>query len=161
MGIYASYDDIKLLFSRLDMNRDGRVRYSEFCNAIVPNDPYCASIVNRRNSNNIRGYYRDDCFTYTTRLDFKDLMRTMISVERDIELQRQRLSKYRLFNTYDSYKAVDLNGDSIVTINEIMTFLEENGQYVSPQDVTLLMERLDKDKDGRISYIEYTDELRP
>lgn len=78
IGVFASYDDVKLLFKRLDTDRDGRVRYSEFCNGIEPSDPYCASVLNRRGSNNVRSYYRDDCFSYTTRLDFKDLMRKMI-----------------------------------------------------------------------------------
>jgi Ca2+-binding EF-hand superfamily protein len=35
-GIYASYDDLKLFFKAYDSNKDGKVRYSEFCDAIVP-----------------------------------------------------------------------------------------------------------------------------
>lgn len=40
-------------------------------------------------------------------------------------------------------------------------FLDEAGFLASEQEVKLLMERMDKDKDGRISYIEYSEELRP
>jgi Ca2+-binding EF-hand superfamily protein len=36
LGIYASYDDLKLFFKAYDSNKDGKVRYSEFCDAIVP-----------------------------------------------------------------------------------------------------------------------------
>ena len=47
---------------RFDTNKDGRVRFSEFCEAVVPLDPYYATLVNRRTSNNIKGYYREDSF---------------------------------------------------------------------------------------------------
>jgi len=83
IGVFATHDDIALFFKRYDVNHDGKIRYSEFCNAIVPNDPYHATLVNRRPSNNIRtSYYKDDVFTAGTRLFFKDLLKTTFSVER-------------------------------------------------------------------------------
>src|SRR6185437_15853964 len=84
IGIYASYDEIDLFFKRYDKNRDGKIRFSEFCDAFTPSDLYYASQLNRRNSNN---YYpsrydpKDSCFSYSTRLEFKEMWRTHIRVE--------------------------------------------------------------------------------
>lgn len=36
IGIYASYDEIELFFKRYDKNRDGKLRFSEFCDSMCP-----------------------------------------------------------------------------------------------------------------------------
>jgi Ca2+-binding EF-hand superfamily protein len=51
LGIFASFEEIELFFKRYDKNRDSRLRFSEFCDALVPNDPYYAAMVNKRSSN--------------------------------------------------------------------------------------------------------------
>lgn len=73
IGVYASYEEIDLIFKRYDKNRDGKFRFNEFCNALVPSDSYYASMLNRRNSNSYspRRYEpRDSCFEYSTRINF-------------------------------------------------------------------------------------------
>jgi len=39
--------------------------------------------------------------------------------------------------------------------------LEDNRVYANDNDLTILMNKFDSDKDGRISYVELADELRP
>jgi len=40
IGIIASYDEIDLFFKRYDQDQDGKMRFSEFCDAMTPIDPY-------------------------------------------------------------------------------------------------------------------------
>lgn len=40
LGVYASYDEIDLLFKRYDKNRDNTLKFSEFCEAMLPKDVY-------------------------------------------------------------------------------------------------------------------------
>lgn len=160
--MFATFEDIELFFKRYDTNRDGKVRYSEFCSAVVPIDPYHAALVNRRSSNYIKNtYYRDDVFTAGTRLFFKDLFKTHFSVERQAEYLRQRLSRDPDFNLFDAFKSCDINDDGIVTRSEIRRLLDERRIFVSELEISALMDKLDKDKDGRVSYSEFADELRP
>jgi len=39
--------------------------------------------------------------------------------------------------------------------------LEERGIYVNELEVSTLVAKLDKDKDGRVSYSEFAEEMRP
>lgn len=40
LGVYASYDEIDLIFKRYDKNRDNTLKFSEFCEAMLPKDIY-------------------------------------------------------------------------------------------------------------------------
>ena len=65
IGVYAGYEEVDLFFKRYDTNRNGRVSFSEFASALLPTDPYYATMVNRRSSNSVylRKYDpRDACF---------------------------------------------------------------------------------------------------
>jgi hypothetical protein len=68
---------------RYDKNNDRRIRFSEFCDSIQALDPYYASILNKRTSNDTRGrfYSRDDCFLPETKIEFKNLWRTHFKIE--------------------------------------------------------------------------------
>ena len=83
IGIYASYDEIELFFKRYDKNRDGKLRFSEFCDSMCPIDGYYSQILNRRKSNdvNMRNEPRDACFAYSTRFEFKEIWRTHLKIE--------------------------------------------------------------------------------
>ena len=84
IGVYASYDEVDLFFKRYDTNKNGRISFSEFASALIPTDPYYAAMVNRRSSNSVylRKYDpRDACFQFSTRQDFKDLMRSHMRSE--------------------------------------------------------------------------------
>lgn len=54
-----------------------------------------------------------------------------------------------------------MNEDGIVTGKEISNLLSSKGFYVNPKEVDNLMDKFDKDRDGRISYTEFVDEFMP
>ena len=149
-------DELDLFFARYDKNSDGRIRFSEFCDAFTPLDVYYGTLLNRRTSNNIRGRYysRDDCFMNDTKLEFKQVWRTHFKIETFAEQLRQRLAKRPGFNIYEAFGSCDLNEDGKVTKQEIKKLIESRGFYVSEKEMHTLIEKIDKDKDGRISYAE-------
>jgi Ca2+-binding EF-hand superfamily protein len=48
-------EELDLFFKRYDKDQDGRIRFSEFCDAFTPADAYYATLLNRRTSSNTRG----------------------------------------------------------------------------------------------------------
>ena len=48
LGLVPSEDEIELWFQRYDKDRDGRLRFAEFCEAFVPHDPSYANVINSR-----------------------------------------------------------------------------------------------------------------
>jgi len=47
-----------------------------------------------------------------------------------------------------------LNDDGTVSKDELRRLIESRGFYVSEKEVHQLIEKIDKDRDGRISYAE-------
>jgi Ca2+-binding EF-hand superfamily protein len=53
--LVPSQDEIELFFLRYDKDRDGRLRFTEYCNAFIPLDGHFAAMLNSRKS-----YHRSD-----------------------------------------------------------------------------------------------------
>lgn len=76
IGIFPSLDELDLFVKRYDKDMDHRLRFSEFCEAFLPLDSYYSNLVNRRTSNDVRGYAKDDCFLTSTKLEFRNVWRS-------------------------------------------------------------------------------------
>ena len=48
LGMVPSQDEIELFFYRYDKDKDGRLRFTEFCEAFVPLDQSYAHMINSR-----------------------------------------------------------------------------------------------------------------
>lgn len=82
------------------------------------------------------------------------MWRTHFKTESYSESLRQRLYKRPGFNLYEAFISCDLNDDGTVSREELRRLIESRGFYVSDKEVNQLVEKLDKDRDGRISYSE-------
>ena len=91
-----------------------------------------------------------------TKLEFRNVWRTHFKIEVYAEHLRQRLNKRPGFNVFEAFTSCDLNEDGIVSKDEIRRLIESRGFYVSEKEVDTLIEKIDKDKDGKISYSEVT-----
>jgi Ca2+-binding EF-hand superfamily protein len=160
IGIFPSIEELELFVKRYDKNNDLRLRFSEFSDAFTPVDAYYASLLNRRTSNDTRGrlYQRDDCFLGQTKLEHKNVWRTHFKIESFSESLRQRLYKRPGFDVYEAFTSCDLNEDGIVSKDELRRLIESRGFYVSDKEVSTLVEKIDKDKDGRISLHEVSNQ---
>jgi len=54
-----------------------------------------------------------------------------------------------------------MNEDGRITKVEIKALFDNHGLYLSEEDAQKFMDRYDKDKDGRISYAEFREEITP
>ena len=52
------------------------------------------------------------------------------------------------------FKLIDLDDNGYITMNELEKVFEDFGMNLTYDDLQILMERYDKDKDGRISFKE-------
>jgi uncharacterized protein YneF (UPF0154 family) len=145
-----------LYIKRWDKNNDHRLRFSEFSDSFLTLDQYYANLLNRRTSNDTRGrlYQRDDCFLSETKIEFRNVWRTHFKIESYSESLRQRLYKRPGFNLYEAFISCDLNDDGTISREELRRLIESRGFYVSDKEVNQLIEKIDKDRDGKISYAE-------
>ena len=163
LGMYANKDSVYLFVKRYDNDSDGRVKYTDFCNAFTPKNGTYSSILNGR-----RAYYmhqsgvdRRDYFTRDTRDLFMKAWRVHLSVEESAEFLRKRLGRRPRFSASEAFSAVDADNNGFLTRDEFGDILKEYGFYATQEEITWLIDRYDRNRDGRISYSEFLNEILP
>lgn len=92
---------------------------------------------------------------------FIECIRLFLEVEGMAEALRQRMSRRASFSLYDAFLAVDRDRNGYITIDEFQDILRTNGIYADIKDLESLMELYDRNKDGRVSYSEFVQEVTP
>lgn len=163
IGLYPSISDSELVFKRFDINSDGVMKFSEFCDVFTPKSAEYSSVLNHRKAYFIyKPYYRiEEYFEPITREHLRDTARAHIETEVLAEALRQHQSRNPYFNLLDAFKTCDIDASGYISTYEIKALLESHGIYSSTKDVSALVDRYDKNKDGRISYSEFVSETKP
>ena len=74
---------------------------------------------------------------------------------------RKRLFRRPVFNAYDAFAACDADKNGFITRDEFKSLLREYGFYSTDTELSWLIDRYDKNFDGKISYSEFMDEIMP
>ena len=147
--------------TRWDKNGDRRLSFSEFSEAFLAHDSYYSSMVNRRGSNYVpRVIRRDDVFLPNTAFEFQSMWRTHIRVENANETLRQRLAARPGFNMYEAFNSLDFNDSGAISAYELKRMIESRGYFVGFKEVDHVIDKMDKNKDGRVNYSEFVEETR-
>ena len=161
-GVYTISEDVFLFIKRYDRNADGRINYAEFSDAFMPKSASIStSLQLRRAHYSIIRAPRSEYFSsYTRELFFKTL-RVHFSVESSAENLRRRLLRRPGFSASDAFTAVDSDRNGFITRDEFKRILREYGFFPTETELQWLVDRYDRDRDGRISYSEFTEEILP
>jgi Ca2+-binding EF-hand superfamily protein len=162
LGSYAHKDDVNLFVRRYDRDSDGRIKYSEFCAAFTPKSTHYSSTLNLRKAYYIHANYRkSEFFTRGTRDLYLRTFKVHFSCEEAAENMRRRLARRPGFSVHDAFMAVDTDKNGYITRDEFRGILKEYGFYPTSEEVSWLVDRYDRNNDGRISYSEFIDETLP
>jgi len=63
------------------------------------------------------------------------------------------------FNIYDAFH--EINDKGVVNANDIRRFLRRVTLAFSEEDISALMRRIDKNRDGNVSYMEFSAAVLP
>jgi Ca2+-binding EF-hand superfamily protein len=162
LGGYALRENVYLFHRRYDRNNDGRLLYSEFCDAFTPKSSSQALALTSRSAYYLhQGYPKNEYFTRETRDLFLRTFKVHFNVEESAELLRKRLLRRPGFSAHDAFNACDADKNGYITRDEFKKILREYGFYALDSELTWLVDRYDRNRDGRISYSEFIDEILP
>mmetsp|Transcript_15713 Transcript_15713/g.26495 ORF Transcript_15713/g.26495 Transcript_15713/m.26495 type:complete len:194 (-) Transcript_15713:9-590(-) len=165
LGIGPSQDELELFFSRYDQDKDGKLKFTEFCNAFLPIDSNHCAMLNQRHSNHRSSQFAHQnpqrVFVPLTLLDFKELLRTHFRVEVQAEHLRQQLDQSPIFSLKNAFQVCDGNRRGEITVNELRFLIESQGLYISDKDALSLMDKFDRGKRGSVNQAEFIQEMVP
>ncbi len=116
LGIAEPMEDVEMLFSRYDRDHDGRLRYSDFCEMMLPKDINYASLVSRRTPSGMR---YPAPFSTKTQVLFKMMLEAGVDLERSGEGLRQQLRKNPYFDVFDAFQSFDTQGRGYVSLKGV------------------------------------------
>jgi len=155
IGVFPTSEELDLFITRYDTSGDRRLNMREFSDAFLALDAYYANMVERRGSNHRYPLYRrDDCFMPDTQLEFRAVWRTHFRAEVAAEATRQRLQRMPYFNVFEAFNSLDQNDSGCISRDEFKRLIMSRGFYVSEKEATEIVEKMDKNKDGRVSFAE-------
>jgi Ca2+-binding EF-hand superfamily protein len=159
LGVTCIQDEHILLMKHYSSHKDLRLRYYDFCDMVNPKNEQYAKLLVSRNSSGAASVY--EVFTKETLDKIANTFRLFLEAEIVSERLRQNLENNKEFSLYDAFKAVDKDKNGFITLDEFETILADHGVAVTHKDLLSLMERYDKNRDGRVSYSEFVQEITP
>lgn len=100
-------------------------------------------------------------FCCETKKNLVALIKALIDGEKSNEEFRQILFSLPNCTPYDSFNMIKKNYNNEILKEDIEKFMEGNGKYLTLFESELLMQRLDKNQDGVVSYNEFLAEVSP
>lgn len=161
-GVFITLDEALLIMSRFDRDRDETLTFAEFADMFLPFDALSGKSLNDRSYRFPQGYYiTPDILDPITRSDFVLVLRLTMDVENHAERIRQKHAMRPLFDRTDAFEAINRFGGNIITKEDFANLLARNRFLATDKELTSLMDRFDKNKDGMVSYSEFVDEITP
>ena len=126
---------------------------------VVPFEKNQRQIVENRPPKSFCPVRSPNIFKEKTIADLKNLFELLIKSEDDINNDRKTLGTLRL-KLKDIFGLLDKDGKGYFDIDEMMVYFANNGLLDNNRDADLLFIRLDKNRNGKIDYLEVEDELQ-
>merc|ERR1711972_144118 len=90
-------DDICIIIDRYDKGRDGLLSYSEFCDIFLPSNNFeYRRTMQERVERSVYSFFE---YTTLTQSHIRDLLRSIVTVEENFEVNKFRLSDGRVLSS--------------------------------------------------------------
>jgi Ca2+-binding EF-hand superfamily protein len=142
-----------LLLRACDSNCDGRLSYSDFTYMVLPDS--------LRHRDLVKARCMEERMTPEVSYGLVRVFERELEYLRDIEAKKEATILRPDFNLLDAFRRVDQQDDSWLTKDSIKKFLISTGLAPSNDDIEGFMRRVDKDRDDKVTYLEFVDCVLP
>ena len=101
-----------------------------------------------------------DVFMFGTRMALKNVFNALIDYENKLKCMRRNYTTLRL-KLRDIFNLIDPCCTGAFKSEDLDNYLKKKCLFRNPKDEDLLFIRLDKNRDGKVDYCEFEDELQP
>ena len=155
-GLFLNKNEIKYLFRKFNKNINEFFDYEEFCEIFLPKKYSSAKIMSEKQTNE----YASE-LTQETRKILCRLFNNIIEGEKSNENYRKIIGVNGECSGYDLFNKIKKNYSIGIYKEDISNFMKKNKHRLSNNEIELLMERFDKNKDGMIDRKEFLNEITP
>lgn len=161
LSFSAPRDELYLLIKHFSYLQNNRISFADFTELISPKQEEYTRILRNRSSSNSGAFDRLRVFSRETLELFLSTLRLILDSESLAERVRQRLSRLPNFNLHQAFIAVDKDRNGFITIDEFQSILQSHGIFATSKDLQNLLHKYDKNRDGKVSYSEFVEEVTP
>lgn len=161
LGFYSTTDEVYLLIKHFSHLQNSRLSFADFSELFSPKQDEYSRILRNRNALNVSYNERLRVFSRETLELFLATFRLIFDAETLAERVRQRLSRMPEFSLHQAFVAVDKDRNGFITIDEFQNILNAHGIFATGKDLQILLEKYDKNRDGRVTYSEFVEEVTP
>ena len=145
---------------RYDLQKNCSLNFSDFFDMIVPFEKDYRNMVENRSPNTYCPNNCPDVFMFGTRMALKNVFNALIDYENKLNCMRRNYTTLRL-KLRDIFNLIDPCCTGAFKSEDLDNYLKKKCLFRNPKDEDLLFIRLDKNRDGKVDYCEFEDELQP
>jgi len=161
-GLYINMEDIKYIYRKFNKKINESFDFDEFCEIILPKKYSNEKIMGSGNWTNLsknKNYYRG--ISIETKKMLGALFKNIIDGEKSNEKFRRILAENNELSGNDLFNKIKKNYSVGIYKEDIANFMKKNKYKLNNNEIELLMDRFDKNKNGMIDYKEFIIEISP
>lgn len=158
-GVSASNEEIIYLVHLFSQNKDQFITYSDFLDMILPATyPLLDESVTQRQTSFTR---KEEELPYDLAWYLSRIFEKEISSFHTLQALKQGLVKRSDLDVIDAFKLLDNDKMGSLDRSHFHQVFKRNNIIVSEEDVSALLRRIDKDRDGRVSLSDFAEAVSP
>ena len=161
-GLLINKEDIKYIYRKFNKKLNESFDFDEFCEIVLPKKHSNEKIMNIGNWSNLsknKNYYRG--ISIETKKMLGLLFKNIIEGEKSNEKYRRILAGNNELSGFDLFNKIKKNYSVGIYKEDIANFMKKNKYKLNSNEIELIMDRFDKNKNGMIDYKEFIIEISP